>query len=205
MQYVRVTGEARFYYPIADKITFVGRAIGGYITGWGDDEVRLIDLFYKGGETIRGFNRGGFGPRDLLTNDALGGDTFWATTAEVRFPIPFIPDDLGMSGAAFVDAGSLFGAGAVAKALNDGAVASDLATRPSVCLVGRQLDPRLGGREHDLELAARAAAAGHRQGLPQEKLRRRAADPLRRLHQVLGPQSRVVTGPQRQPGRKMLR
>jgi outer membrane protein insertion porin family len=117
---VRTTGEARFYYPIKDKITLVGRVIGGHITGWGDDEVRLIDLFYKGGETIRGFNRGGFGPRDLLTGDALGGSTFWATTAEVRFPLPLIPDDLGMSGAFFVDAGSLFGAGAFAKKLNDG-------------------------------------------------------------------------------------
>ena len=83
--------------------------------GWGGEDVRLIDLFYKGGETIRGFNRGGFGPRDLNTGDALGGDTFWSATAEVRFPLPFIPEDLGMSGAAFADAGSLFGAGACAK------------------------------------------------------------------------------------------
>ena len=118
MQYVRVTAKARFYYPITEKITFVGRAIGGHITGWGGEDVRLLDLFYKGGETIRGFNRGGFGPRDLLTGDALGGQTYWATTAEVRFPLPFIPEELGMSGAIFVDAGSLFGAGAGAKALN---------------------------------------------------------------------------------------
>jgi outer membrane protein insertion porin family len=118
VNYVRVQGEARFYYPIAEKITFVGRAIGGHIMGLAGDDVRLIDLFYKGGETIRGFNRGGFGPRDLLTNDALGGATFWATTAEVRFPLPFIPEDLGLGGAVFVDAGSLFGAGAGASALN---------------------------------------------------------------------------------------
>jgi outer membrane protein insertion porin family len=115
VQYNRVSGEARFYFPITDKITFVGRAIGGHIMGWGGDEVRLIDMFYKGGETIRGFDRGGFGPRDLVTGDALGGSTFWATTAEVRFPLPLIPEDLGMSGAFFVDAGSLFGAGAFAK------------------------------------------------------------------------------------------
>jgi outer membrane protein insertion porin family len=115
VKYVRMTGEARFYYPITDKLTFVGRAIGGHIMGWGGDDVRLIDLFYKGGETIRGFNRGGFGPRDLVTDDALGGSTFWATTAEVRFPLPLIPEDLGMGGAFFVDAGSLFGAGAFAK------------------------------------------------------------------------------------------
>jgi outer membrane protein insertion porin family len=125
VKYVRTTGEARFYYPITDKLTFVGRAIGGHIMGWGGDDVRLIDMFYKGGETIRGFNRGGFGPRDLnsINQDALGGDTFWATTAEVRFPLPFIPDDLGMGGAVFVDAGSLYGAGEFAKNIANNAVA----------------------------------------------------------------------------------
>ena len=116
VKYTRVTGEARLYYPMTEKITLVGRAVGGHIAGWGGDDVRLIDLFYKGGETIRGFNRGGIGPRDLLTDDALGGDTFWATTAEVRFPLPLIPEDLGLSGAVFVDAGSLFGAGSFATA-----------------------------------------------------------------------------------------
>jgi outer membrane protein insertion porin family len=89
-------------------------------------------LFYKGGETIRGFNRGGFGPRDLFTDDALGGDTFWATTTEVRFPLPFVPDDLGMSGAVFVDAGSLFGAGAFAKNLADPTCTDNI---NKVCLV----------------------------------------------------------------------
>jgi outer membrane protein insertion porin family len=118
VQYVRATAEGRFYYPVTDKITLVGRLMGGHIEGWGGQDVRLIDLFYKGGETIRGFDRGGFGPRDLLTSDALGGQTYWAATAEVRFPIPFIPQELGMSAAAFVDAGSLFGAGATAEALN---------------------------------------------------------------------------------------
>ena len=115
VQFIRTSAEARFYYPITEKITLVTRAIGGHIVGWGGQDVRLLDLYYKGGETIRGFSRAGYGPRDTLTGDALGGDTFWATTAEVRFPFPFIPDDLGMSGAVFADAGSLFGAGASVK------------------------------------------------------------------------------------------
>jgi outer membrane protein insertion porin family len=79
--------------------------------------VRLLDLYYKGGETIRGFATSGYGPRDLLTGDAVGGSTFWATTAEVRFPLG-LPEELGMSGAVFADAGSLFGTGATAKRLN---------------------------------------------------------------------------------------
>ena len=118
VQYVRFQNEARFYHPITDKVTFVGRVMGGHILGWGGQDVRLLDLFYKGGETIRGFEQSGLGPRDLLTGDALGGATYWSTTAEVRFPLPFAPEELGLSGAIFADAGSLFGAGADAKALN---------------------------------------------------------------------------------------
>jgi outer membrane protein insertion porin family len=94
--------------------------------------VRLLDLFYKGGETIRGFDRAGLGPRDLLTGDALGGATYWSTTAEVRFPLPLLSEDLGMSGAFFVDAGSVFGAGAEAKALNNQCPAGD--PNVGVCL-----------------------------------------------------------------------
>jgi outer membrane protein insertion porin family len=117
VKYIRNSGEVRVYYPFTEKITFVGRAIGGHIEGWGGDDVRLLDLYYKGGETVRGFATSGYGPRDLLTGDSLGGSTFWATTAEVRFPLG-LPEEIGISGAAFVDAGSLFGAGATARRLN---------------------------------------------------------------------------------------
>jgi len=132
VQYVRVQGESRFYYPVTEKVTFVGRAMAGHIQGWGDEDVRLLDLFYKGGETIRGFDRAGLGPRDLLTGDALGGSTYWSATAEVRFPLPFIPDDLGMSGAFFADVGSLYGAGAGAKAINTQCGGGD--SKVGICL-----------------------------------------------------------------------
>jgi outer membrane protein insertion porin family len=131
VHYWRVIGEGRDYYPITEKITFVSRAVGGYIQGWGGQDVRLIDLFFKGGETVRGFDRAGYGPRDLNTGDALGGATYWATTAEIRFPIPFVPDDLGISGAVFADAGSLFNAGQGAKDLAASCIPGDPTT---VCL-----------------------------------------------------------------------
>ena len=118
VQYVRLQGEARYYYPITERITFVGRVAGGHILGWGGDEVRLLDMFYKGGETVRGFDRLGIGARDLATDDSLGGQTYYVGTAEVRFPLPLVPDELGLSGAFFVDAGSLFGISKSTKALN---------------------------------------------------------------------------------------
>jgi len=132
VKYVRVQGEGRAYYPITENITFVGRVIAGHIEGWGGDDVRLLDLYYRGGETVRGFDRGGFGPRDTLTGDALGGKTFWAATAEVRFPLPLIPEELGMSGAVFADAGSLFGAGDRAKELDTQCVERD--RKKGICL-----------------------------------------------------------------------
>ncbi len=115
VQYWRVGVEGRAYYPITEKITLIGRVIGGHIQGWGGDDVKLLDSYFKGGETIRGFDKAGYGPRDLNTGDALGGTTYWAATAEVRFPLPFIPEDLGMSGAVFADAGSLFNASGFAQ------------------------------------------------------------------------------------------
>lgn len=125
VQYWRVNVEGRAYYPITEKITLIGRVIGGHIEAWGGDEVRILDAYFKGGETIRGFDKAGYGPRDLSTGDALGGTTYWAATAEVRFPIPFLPDDLGISGAVFADAGSLFDATGGAQTALAGCTTSD--------------------------------------------------------------------------------
>ena len=120
VNYFRSVVDGRGYYPLAPKIILVDRVQGGVIDGWGGDDVRLTDLFFKGGETIRGFERAGYGPRDACespttgkrvkecSRDPLGGQIFWAATAEARFPIPFVPDNLGVQGAVFVDAGSLF-------------------------------------------------------------------------------------------------
>ena len=111
-QYIRSVGEARGYYPITEGITLVGRLIGGYVTGWGGQDVLAVDSFFKGGETIRGFDTAGIGPRALQSDgtgtDAIGGKIFYAGTVEVRFPLPLIPEELGMSGAVFADAGSLY-------------------------------------------------------------------------------------------------
>ena len=126
VQYNRLILDTRGYYPVTNKITLVGRVQGGIIDPWGGEDLRLTDLFFKGGETIRGFERAGYGPRDACrdpttgarvpncSQDALGGKYFWATTAELRFPLPLIPENLGMQGAVFVDAGSLWEPGEAA-------------------------------------------------------------------------------------------
>jgi len=118
VNYLQTVGEARGYYPAYEGITLVGRLIGGYITGWGGQDVQSVDAFFKGGETIRGFDTAGIGPRvaavdgvgvaQVGAGDALGGKIFYAGTVEVRFPIPLLPDELGFSGAVFADAANLY-------------------------------------------------------------------------------------------------
>lgn len=110
VRYLRSVAEVRGYLPVGNDVTLAGRAIGGNIVGWGGSDVRLLDLFYKGGDLVRGFAPSGLGPRDLASanRDALGGRMFYGTSAEARFAIA---PAIGLSGALFADAGSLFGAG----------------------------------------------------------------------------------------------
>ncbi len=168
VNYIRSVVDARAYYPITNKITFVGRGQAGNITGWGGEDVRLTDLFFKGGETIRGFERAGYGPRDACespitgnrvsncSRDSLGGELFWATTAEVRFPFPYVPDSLGMQGAVFVDAGSLW--------QPSGLALDAVADEGSFILDSTQVRLSTGFQPY-LAIAARAAARRLRRSL----------------------------------------
>ncbi len=70
VDYFRSVVDGRGYYPLTQKIILVGRVQGGAIEGWGGQDVRLTDLFFKGGETIRGFERAGYGPRDACEDPA---------------------------------------------------------------------------------------------------------------------------------------
>ena len=65
--------------------------------------------FFQSSKDIRGFQTYGFGPRDPITGDALGGQFYWNATAEVSFPMPAIPESMGIRGAFFADIGQLWG------------------------------------------------------------------------------------------------
>ena len=106
-QYVKARVGGTYYYPVIDKwiLSILGEA--GAIQGWGGETVRINERFYIGGQTLRGFAEGGIGPRDVTTNDALGGNRFYRGSAELEFPSG-LPEDLGVRLHGFVDAGSLW-------------------------------------------------------------------------------------------------
>ncbi|WP_114008853.1 outer membrane protein assembly factor BamA [Cohaesibacter intestini] len=120
VKFVRSTIDARYYRELYPAWGLVGmvRVGAGHIEGYGNDDVRLLDAFNQGGETIRGFAPNGYGPRDKTSGDAIGGKTYINATAELQFPIRGL-ETVGISGSVFADAGTLFGSDAASGTYND--------------------------------------------------------------------------------------
>jgi len=111
-RFIRVTGSARYYYPITDDLSGMLKIQGGHMFGFGGDKLRVLDHFYMGPDLVRGFASSGLGPRDRngdSSANAVGGTTYFGATAEVTFPFFGVPRELGLRGAVFADAGTLFG------------------------------------------------------------------------------------------------
>ncbi|MEP0707274.1 MAG: outer membrane protein assembly factor BamA [Parvibaculum sp.] len=123
---------ARYYYPLTDDFLTSWRIDGGYVQGLGKD-VPLSDHFFKGGNSIRGFARGGVGPRDIASpnEDAVGALAYIFGTAELSFPNG-LPEALGVRTSIFADGGYI-GLSDYDEALYPGVV-DDFAPRASVGL-----------------------------------------------------------------------
>ncbi len=111
VNFIRSTADARYYTEVLPDIIGVFRVQGGHIAGWGGDGVRMLDHFKMGPNLVRGFASAGIGPRDTTTGtsqDSMGGTMYWGASAELQVPLYFIPKEVGMRGAVFADAGSLW-------------------------------------------------------------------------------------------------
>lgn len=104
LRHLRNTLKGTTFYPIADQWIFSVSGKTGYIFGLGDD-VYLSERYFVGGDDVRGFATSGLGPRDVATDDALGGEWMYAGSVALKFPTG-LPTDLGVSGRIFTDIGS---------------------------------------------------------------------------------------------------
>jgi outer membrane protein insertion porin family len=121
--YMRSVVDFRTYYEIVSDLVSVLHLQAGDMLGFAkcpvpntcvsnDGYVRMLDDFKMGPNLVRGFEPAGFGPRDITpgtTGDAIGGTMFWGASYEVQYPLFFLPKDVGMRGALFVDTGALWG------------------------------------------------------------------------------------------------
>lgn len=104
--YVSGKTGASYYYPVTDSVIFNVIGETGGITGVGED-VKINERYFMGGTNLRGFEKSGIGPRDISTDDALGGNIFYRGSAELSFPVG-LPKEYGILGHGFTDLGSLW-------------------------------------------------------------------------------------------------
>ena len=110
-KFARTTEDARYYHQIFGDVVGIARAQSGYATPWGGQQLPLLNGFFGGPQLVRGFAPNGFGPRDVTpgtTQDNVGGNIYWTTSAELQAPVPLVPADAQLKMALFSDAGSLW-------------------------------------------------------------------------------------------------
>ena len=105
-EWLRQVLSGGYYLPFWDD--WVASAVGeaGYIFSYSDDGVEDPDRFFLGGNSFRGFDVAGLGPRDRVTNASLGGNMLYKGTLEVEFPFG-LPNELGIKGRLFSIVGSV--------------------------------------------------------------------------------------------------
>jgi outer membrane protein insertion porin family len=112
VSFLRTSSDIRNYYELIPDYVAVLHLQAGNLSGYGNDNLRMLDHFKLGPDLVRGFAPAGIGPRDTTvgtTNDALGGTNYWGASVELQVPFYFLPKDVGMRGAVYSDAGSLWG------------------------------------------------------------------------------------------------
>ena len=105
-QHLRTRIKTGYFVSLFEDKVLAFIAESGHIIGI-DQDVNIGERFFLGGQTVRGFSNSGIGPRDGITNDALGGNTYYAGSIELRFPLG-LGEELGINGSLFTDVGSLW-------------------------------------------------------------------------------------------------
>ena len=135
VRYVKTTVDAQWYHGFRPNMVLEIEGQAGDVEPWGGGQIYINDRFYRGGDSFRGFQIAGIGPRDILYGDALGGKFYAQGTAELTFPNG-LPEQYGINTALFTEVGTLGNLDAVAKVdpttgLPDANIRDSLALRAS--------------------------------------------------------------------------
>lgn len=115
LQYYKLSLQHQQYFPLTKDFTLMINGEAGYAAGIGGKPLPFFRNFFTGGvSSVRGFESGTIGPKDLdtVTNEVvtLGGDTKLVGNVELLFPMPGMKDN-SVRLSTFLDAGGVFGEG----------------------------------------------------------------------------------------------
>lgn len=119
VRYIRSEFQGGIYRNIfRDDIVLSFSGSAGYLYSWGGDVARINDRFFKGGNSFRGFETAGIGPRvvrrgldddgneRLFAGDALGGNLYAIGAVELAFPLG-LPEQYGIRSSLFTEFGTM--------------------------------------------------------------------------------------------------
>lgn len=115
LQYYKLSLQHQQYFPLTKDFTLMVNGEVGYAAGIGGKPLPFFRNFFTGGvSSVRGFESGTIGPKELDTTTSevvsLGGDTKLVGNVELLFPMPGIKDN-SVRLSTFLDAGGVFGEG----------------------------------------------------------------------------------------------
>jgi outer membrane protein insertion porin family len=107
VKFLRTDLRAGYYKPFLFKSVVLGlKGRVGNVSGLGDD-VTQSERFFLGGQSVRGFDSGGIGPRDTGSKAAVGGNNVYYGTAEIVSNLG-VTKDAGIRWTVFSDFGSVW-------------------------------------------------------------------------------------------------
>lgn len=106
INHTKTVARAKAYTSFFDESLILSAELEGGALISVDNQSRVTDRFFLGGQSLRGFSTGGIGPREA--DDALGGNYYSVLRLKGSFPLG-LPDDYGIFGGAFVEGGSVWG------------------------------------------------------------------------------------------------
>ncbi|NJR20254.1 MAG: BamA/TamA family outer membrane protein [Hyphomonadaceae bacterium] len=138
VKYHRTELQAGIYRGLFPGWTARALISAGHIGGYGGDTIRVNDRFFKGGQSFRGFEIAGIGPRtifatrtpdptqpdglspevEFIFGDSVGGKTYGIATFELSVPTP-LPENYGITASLFLDVGTLGSLDPVDKVSSD--------------------------------------------------------------------------------------
>jgi outer membrane protein insertion porin family len=108
-KYLRGTYQYQKYYPINKQFTLAFNGEFGWGRGLGTDPYPVFKNLFAGGlGSVRGFEQGTLGPRDV-TGAYLGGPKKLLGAVELQAPFPGAGNDRSLRLFGFLDVGNVFG------------------------------------------------------------------------------------------------
>ena len=109
-EFIKTTALATAETKVWGEELTLRATVEGGLLAYSQGESRVTDRFFLGSRLLRGFQPSGIGPRDAVTDDALGGNVFAVARLEAEFPLG-LPEEYGITGGAFFDYGSVWDVG----------------------------------------------------------------------------------------------